>query len=733
MDLLLSQPQQQPQWQQSQQKQSQRQRSQQQPHGPHSCNNNNNHNNNSPPIIHGLSNPTGTTCYINTSLLVLCYTLQPIVLAYFSILIEQQEEEEEQQQQQGEGRTPSAALDIVKDEEKVHHNNNNSLNQYRHLPRRQQQQQRREFINVLCQILVLQQCDEDSTHDSYPPTQQQQRQHYFRKAIDPTKFYQSFQRHTSPKHQSSSQRSQSTHPQSTCVLSSIQYDTYGDAVSTLIRLLQYVLESVSLSYNTSNNTDLHHDNSNKDEENRTVQETGETSSVGIVFPSSTQRMQHTFQTMLYSGRVYSVLYTTTEHDHNNQQKFKVLKQRSLFNPLPVPIRRNCNNSNHNNHRHHTSHSPSGAAAAAAVVVVTTDTNIFTSLQDAMYDLFCTEHIVNGYQWNKPTTATTNANDTVASERNTKWEDEGENDLLTTTATTTAPTITTRRLQVVSFPPIFMIHLQRFTMKSSSKYVQPIEDVTSHIQIPDILNVSDYYETLQQPNPANVQNVDHVEYHDDDDIHHRNDDMYHLVGGIVHIHDYDGEDPRSDDHPCNYDAEVESIIPQNIGHYVTVVKRRRRQQQCPEQSDEDQWYVIDDETVTPVSSQQVLLWLGGGWYECSDCSDCNTKCETVLHNDGRPDNENGGSSSHLFARGVLLMYHRTDLVVSDTNLTDVASSMTKWMAHEATTLKSSLSELHQHFPSIPVLTDLPGVRSPTDLGVKHSYWFDYDTDTSDDDE
>lgn len=58
-----------------------------------------------------------------------------------------------------------------------------------------------------------------------------------------------------------------------------------------------------------------------------------------------------------------------------------------------------------------------------------------------------------------------------------------------------------------------------------------------------------------------------------------DDRYQLVGGILHIHDYDddGTDEGS------------------IGHYVTVVRQRSNEFQY-------QWYVIDDELVTPVSME-----------------------------------------------------------------------------------------------------------------------------------
>jgi Ubiquitin carboxyl-terminal hydrolase len=285
-------------------------------------------------------------------------------------------------------------------------------------------------------------------------------------------------------------------------------------------------------------------------------------------------------TMLYSGRVRTVLRGTSSRTTTTTTptNIKYLKERTLTNPYPLPILR--------------ASSTDGGPKTT-----------FTSLVDALQDAFCTEHVVEGYTWsNHPPN-----------------DDETGRTPISNTDTTT--TTTTKRLFVTSIPPIFMIHLQRFTIQNHSCHAprdpplgatECVETVTS-MSIPAILDVSSFLSsTFPMADP--VSSVTSSGAGGDSW-------MYHLRGGLLHI----SQDPsdRMEYNKCD-DAYV--------GHYVAVI---------PSPDHTQEWYVVDDDRVLPVSLEQVLLWLGGDWYSLDTDTD---------------DDDHASVPKSSYARGILLVYH-----------------------------------------------------------------------------
>jgi Ubiquitin carboxyl-terminal hydrolase len=282
-------------------------------------------------------------------------------------------------------------------------------------------------------------------------------------------------------------------------------------------------------------------------------------------------------TMLYSGRVRTVLRGTSSRTTTTTPptNIKYLKERTLTNPYPLPILR-------------------------ASSIDGGPPKTFTSLVDALQDAFCTEHVVDGYTWsNHPPN-----------------DDETESTPMTNTDTTT----TTKRLHVTSIPPIFMIHLQRFTIHNHPYHAQREQPLgatecvaTTSMSIPAILNVSTFLSsTFPMADP--VSSVTSSGTGGDSWM------MYHLQGGLLHI----SQDPSD---RIEYKCDDSSV-----GHYVAVI---------PSPDHTQEWYVVDDDRVLPVSLEQVLLWLGGDWYSLDNDTD---------------DDDHSSVPKSSYARGILLVYH-----------------------------------------------------------------------------
>ena len=637
----------------------------------------------SPPI--GLINPSGTACYINASLLLLCYTCTPIVTHYI--------------------HHQSTVSDTECRTCMTQDSNHNSLSN------RRMDEFEYELILLLCRILCV---NSDRNEDEV-----------ITKAtvvvVDPTRFYQSL---LLPRHQMNDRRNQNS------ILRNIRYTKCDDAVTTLIQLIQFLQEK---SFNDDDVVSL--------EANiETVQPHQEQQQQKRIVPPSPQF--NLVDRLLLSGKVYSVLTgfasknitattttttttatntsTTSNTAHteatdtkSDSTRTKVLKVRPLTNPLPVhitPLRRQ---------QPHPDMSCCGGGCTGTV---------YPSLQEVLHNALCTEQTVEGYTWHEMN-------------RRSNTEDAAVDHVMQDETVRTMTT--TRRLHVLSFPPIFMIHLQRFTMKSEScendysnynninaddlesipsdpgatdsaqgtSIVTPIEDSTSHILIPELLDMSIYMST-QQPE----QEFDDVSFHGNSkpsatiavntttdapssiatiSRNQNGNDQYHLVGGILHIHDYNDREE------------------QPIGHYVTVIKKKVGEKQ--------QWYLIDDEIVVPVSIDQVILWLGGGWY--SD----NTKSDNIDDNDR--------SSTRQFARGILLVYHRNNY---EPTLDEIGTAA--WNGFKASMINNPPFVRKQTLAS-PLQSDIssasmealsPGAVAATKAQhvITNSYWLDSSSDDDD---
>jgi hypothetical protein len=268
-----------------------------------------------------------------------------------------------------------------------------------------------------------------------------------------------------------------------------------------------------------------------------------------IFADESANMLQGLQTeLIHSGRVYSVLTAQPmESDRTDLKVSKQLKVRRMANPYPLQLPRRRKEDN-------------GTAV---------------SLLDALASAFQNAHTVAGYRW--PTNV-------VPEGEHNEWK-------------------TTKRLHVAAFPPIFMIHLQRFELCSSTK-TSPAS--CSKVQLGeredvDISTTMDLGQFISQGlEPTSVE----AKY------------RYNLAGGILHVTDPDqGQDEDEEG-----------------GHYVSVV--------CSH----GQWYLIDDDSTLLVSVNQVCSWLSGDWYAPT------------------PSSDDSGSriNSGSYLCGVLLVYHHDNL-------------------------------------------------------------------------
>jgi Ubiquitin carboxyl-terminal hydrolase len=422
------------------------------------------------PSVKGLYNRTGTTCYINSALLILCYTFEPIISTFLSIItcsIHDNIKQKETQPQQS--IIDVKQITIIK-----------------------------EFITVIQELLDISKfsIDDDDNHI----------QQHSIVVVDPIRFYQSIRRNDNNK--------------CFCALSSIQYETFGDVISTFIHLLQFLL----------------------DIEKMTV----DIALLSSLSSPSSSTLQNVYNTLLYSGQMYSVITGewTCPGKNSTITKKKQLKLRILFNPLPLPIITQQHND---------------------------DVSIFPSLMDALHDMFMNEHMIDGYQW-------------ISMDDNNTGVNISDDNIPITTHISTK-----RRYHILSFPPIFMIQLQRFTINKNdnNQFIRPIENSTTPTMIiPETLHMSEFIQ--QQPSSPSSSTTTRTTSNDIN-LDHDEKMTYKLVGGIIHIHNYDNDTVNN-----NNNNEYDNVEEKHIGHYVTVLQQQK------------QWYLIDDDEVTCVSLEQVLL-------------------------------------------------------------------------------------------------------------------------------
>jgi Ubiquitin carboxyl-terminal hydrolase len=293
-----------------------------------------------------------------------------------------------------------------------------------------------------------------------------------------------------------------------------------------------------------------------------------------IFADESVDMLQGLQTeLIHSGRVYSVLTAQPLDDRPDPKVSKQLKERRLANPYPLqlPQRRK-------------------------------DENV--SLLDALASAFQKAHTVDGYRW--PTNIVP----------------EGEHDEWTTT----------KRLHVAAFPPIFMIHLQRFELFSSTER-SPTARTKVQLGESEGINVLTTMDLDQFLSQALESTSVEANY------------RYNLAGGILHVTDPDQEQ--------NNDEEG--------GHYIAVA--------CSH----GQWYLIDDDSTHLVSVNQVCSWLSGDWYTPP------------------PSSDDSGSriQSGSYLCGVLLVYHHTNLsLTADPILQSVRSYIDSTSCCEVPSLQSA---------------------------------------------
>jgi Ubiquitin carboxyl-terminal hydrolase len=276
--------------------------------------------------------------------------------------------------------------------------------------------------------------------------------------------------------------------------------------------------------------------------------------------------------VLYAGRWHSVLHGTVVTDDAGERgsnRRRVLKERTLMNPFPVPT-----------------------CSRAIKERVAENRKRFTSLAEALQYAFLEEQAVEGYQWPD--------------------DDSLPKGLVTTT----------KRCHVTRLPPIFLIHLQgRHRHAPESMCV----DGKDSMEIPTFLDGSDYLSSSEED--ASIINTSASSA----------SRLFHLRGGILHI--------------CHRGACGEELGDDSIGHYVVIVST------TPIGTDLPEWYLIDDENVISVSLKQVLLWMAGDWYTPDFKDDLDAKDE-------------------LYARAILLVYHREDLP-------DIVDSLSLSLFHQTT--------------------------------------------------
>ena len=259
-----------------------------------------------------------------------------------------------------------------------------------------------------------------------------------------------------------------------------------------------------------------------------------------------------YNALLGAGRVQSVL-TGTKRGYKSRTKR--LPERPLANPFPLPLT---------------------AIAETTTTTTTTNNNNVTSdvfnLRTVLQRALLHEQPVlgDGYAWPE-----TRPSDCAMVGH---WQ-------------------TTRRQCVRQFPPIWMLHLQRFGVVADSTTTttptfsqqQPYRrlqlqaiDGQQCWTIPATLDVREYLavDRDDDPHPTTTQQST----------------IFHLRGGILHVSE--PTDHRSDPNSIGIEENEEES-----GHYVAVI--------C---QDNNQWCLVDDDHVqSNLPLDRVLRWLGGDWY------------------------------------------------------------------------------------------------------------------------
>lgn len=546
--------------------------------------------------IKGMINPNHTSCYINSTISLLCYTIQPVVIQFL------------QEYHRYKEFLPTAYRANTTDDTTA----TTTLNELE-----------QEYVQLLCNIMYNDGNNNKTTVANHNNN---------KKVINPRHFYALLLSSSTFRH--------NVHPTS----------GGGDAVSTFIYLVQLLVAISNKMYNSVDHTtnEKYSEKEANDDTKSTKHQCHHTYT-----PEST-RVQDTCNSLLYSGSMYTsiteYISTTTTTRKETGIKFirnrtKQLKTRLLWNPLTVPITKSIpmnefidtkkNNKNDGDVVSHLQRTTINSTIDNRNADLSTTNVVVSSLQEAFYNLLCTDQVIRGnYHWKSSSeTNTIDSNTGIINSKNISNDvaDDSDDSKLTTEK------VYCKKYHVQQFPPVLTIHLQRFAIHSGITYIpQPIEDSTSHIKIPEMINVISYIENKSSTKVTIENVIGNVNIDDNtDSTSLEQQSRYQLVGGILHIHDYgttsddDVNDETTDNHPV-------------IGHYVSVIRQR---QVHDNNIGNDKWCLIDDEIVSTVSIEQVLTWLGGGWYQ-NPIFKNNESCED--------------RNERLHARGILLVYHHLDM-------------------------------------------------------------------------
>lgn len=364
----------------------------------------------------------------------------------------------------------------------------------------------------------------------------------------------------------------------------IEANDFGDAITTLNKILYHITKTITY-YQSNNNME---------------------SQFSLLLSNDIKSL---IDTILYNGTTQSILcgtkmietkdgFTKMNNDNNDNKRYRIMKQikklqiQSLCNPIILPI-------------------PTDVESISLMDII----------QHVLYD----HRIIEGeYNWNNGT----NFIEQIESYNCT-------DDDISETANVTDKWKTTKCMGVMQYPPIVMLHLQRFHMISTTSTGRSqLKPLNTNVEIPLSINLSvpdtdmivkDKLEfpTTTQECPLKIN-------------------TYELIGGIIHVTDNDN-DNQLDTTTTWYD-ELEN----EYGHYVSVI---RREVVVEDNNHHYQWFLINDEHVIMITENIMLQLLGG------------KKVEETIHNDIDNDDNNKTSKETTIDfgtyRGVLLVYQQID--------------------------------------------------------------------------
>jgi hypothetical protein len=234
------------------------------------------------------------------------------------------------------------------------------------------------------------------------------------------------------------------------------------------------------------------------------------------------------EAVLYSGSVRSVITgRCCDGGRGIRRRTKRLKTRTLSNPLQLPG--SCD-----------------------------------SLEGALHQVFRVETAVQGYQWGDSTTYEEEEEEQEKEGSSHRHDLDGQQHAASSVDDWI---VTTKRTEACAFPPILLLHLQRFGLFSSSSsggrtVLQPLNDHA--IQIPERLRLGEFL-TAGTSQPGE----------DEGSLE------YELTGGILYVSDDEEEEDEEEG-----------------GHCVAAVLQG------------DKSCIVDDEDVTALPTPTLLKLLGG---------------------------------------------------------------------------------------------------------------------------